>query len=463
MKYFLLCVLFFATFQLSNAEKQWVRKHFRADEHVRAIKCFDSANIAVIVESVGESMIYKSYDAGNTWKNTYRYFHPAHGDSLAMLSVGSFILDSLHYYICMFPQPVIDVSSDGGNTFKRIEFGTISSDKKNYIFDLNMADSLRGYLITRTNIILTQDGWKSFEIYEKPYKFISTNEPSFYIDSVNIALMKQVAGSNLFYKFNTITYEWSTYSNEVLAEEGDFPYTIIDLDFLNDSTIIGAGFQRVNDTTKNIHYDLIWKSTDKGVNWEVIYKKLKNPRFGLEKISFTDSLRGIAGGNGAKYMLTEDGGKTWKYVILMDYLYASSQNCTYCGDYPIAWFPSGGIFRYEDVTGITEGILEEINIKPYQTKTEYYLEIHDPKSREYEIIFSDANGKQILTQTLNTAIAANTSPIDLNSLNSGTYFYMITCNNSLISTGKFVNAREQKIIIISGTNKLNSGKFIIVK
>jgi hypothetical protein len=93
------------------------------------------------------------------------------------------------------------------------------------------------------------------------------------------------------------------------------------------------------------------------------------------------------------------------------------------------------------VTGITEGILEEISIIPYQTATEYHLEINDPKSREYEIIFSDANGKQILTQKLNTAIAANTSQIDLNSLNSGTYFYMITCNNSLISTGKFVNAR----------------------
>ncbi len=441
MKYFILCVLFFATFQLSNAEKQWVRKHYEANEDVMALKTIDSTKIIAIIAGAGESMIYKSFDSGNTWENTYRYYHPAHGDSLAMLSVGSFILDSLHYYICMFPQPVIDVTSDGGNTFQRIEFGTISADKKNYIYGLNMADSLRGYLITRTNIILTQDGWKSFEVYNKPYEYIETNKPSFYIDSVNVAMIKQIAGSNLFYKFNTMTYEWSKYSNEVFAKEGDLPYTIIDIEFLNDSIIMGAGFQGINDPNKNIHFDLIWKSTDKGVNWEIVYKKLKDPRFGLEEVHFTDSLRGIAGGSGAKYMLTEDGGYSWEYVTLMDYLYASSGNCTYCGDYPIAWFLSGGVFRYEDVTGITEGILEEISIIPYQTATEYHIEINDPKSREYEIIFSDANGKQILTQTLNTAIAANTSPIDLNSLNSGTYFYIITCNNSLISTGKFVNAR----------------------
>ncbi len=441
MKYFIICFLFFATFQLSNAEKQWVKKHFRADEHVEAIKSFDSSKIVAIVESVGESMIYKSYDAGNSWENTYRYFHPAHGDSLAMLSNGSFILDSLHYYICMFPQPVIDISSDGGNTFKRIEFGEISADKNNRICDLHMQDRMVGVVVTLKNIVITKDGWESFIIYDKPYQYIETNKPSFYIDSVNIAFIKQRVGSNLFYKFNINTHEWSEYSIEVQQDENEHPLTILGIEHLSDHVILGAGMQKVKDTTKNIHYDLIWKSTDNGINWEVIYKKLQDPRFGLSEIHFADSLRGIIGGNGGKYMLTEDGGDTWEYATFYDYLYAITGDCTYCGDYPIAWFPSGGIFRYEEVIGITEGILEEISIKPYQTKTEYHLEINDPKSREYEIIFSDANGKQILTQTLNTAIAANTNPIDLISLNSGTYFYMIICNNSLISTGKFVNAR----------------------
>ncbi len=441
MKYFILCIIFFATFQLSNAEKQWVKKHFRSNEKVTAMKVVDSTKLVVLIDHIGFSKVYKSFDSGNSWINTYSYNHVLEGDSVANQLNSSFIYDSLYYYFCMFPQPVIDITSDGGKNFRRVEFGTISSDKKNYIYDLNMKDSLIGVVVTVKNIVITKDGWKSYQVYNKPKAYINTDKPTFFIDSVNIAMIKQLAGSNQFYKFNLNTLEWTEYSIEVKQKENEYPLTIIGVERQSDSVYLGAGFQRVNDTTKNIHYDLIWKSTDKGVTWEVIYKKLKDPRFGLSEVHFTDSLRGIAGGSGAKYMLTEDGGYSWEYVTLMDYLYQSSGDCTYCGDYPIAWFFSGGAFRYEDVTGITEGILEEIKIKPYQTATEYHLEINDPKSREYEIIFSDANGKQILTQTLNTAIATTTNPIDLNSLTSGTYFYMITCNNSLISTGKFVNVR----------------------
>ncbi len=442
MKYIIYLLLCFSSLYVCNAEKQWVKKHYKYQDQVKALKVIDSTKIIAIVENIGSSKIYKSYDAGNSWTNTYSHYYPAYNDSVAMISIGSYILDSLHYYICMFPQPVLDITTDGGQTFSRVEFGTISSDKNNYCLDLSMYNSMKGYLITVYNIMVTSDGWKTFTIYDKPNKFIGTSNPSFFIDSTKIATINGRGISNQFLEFNLETGEWKDYNAEIQPKEGEFPLVISGVDFITDSLGYAAGKQRVNDTTKNIHYGFIWKTMDRGRTWEIIYNELQNPRFGLSQIHFTDSLRAIAGGNGAKYMLTEDGGKTWEYVIFYDYLYAMSQDCVYCGDYPIAWFFSGGAFRYEEVTGITEGIFKEISIKPLQTTSEYYLEIEDPKSREYEIIFSDANGKHITTpQIVNTAISNSSNSIDLTRLSSGTYFYMITCNNSLISTGKFVNVR----------------------
>ncbi len=141
-------------------------------------------------------------------------------------------------------------------------------------------------------------------------------------------------------------------------------------------------------------------------------------------------------------MLTSDGGTTWTYQNLREDLWHSVfWECTYCGEYPIFWVMNAGVFRYEEVTGITEGIFEEIYVSKHQTSSEFSIKIQDPKFRGYEILISDMQGKQIAKQLLNTADSEESIPIDLSGLPQGAYLYLITCNNSLISSGKFVNVR----------------------
>ncbi len=439
MKIIVYLIIFLFVISFTNAEKQWVQKHYDYNENVEAFKVIDSNRIIALVGDAGYARVYKSYDAGNSWNQTNEITFLGHGDSV-FTTTPSYIHDSLNYYFCMMERLVVLKTEDGGETFERLSFGEISSEKTWGMEGIKMYDNNIGCAITFGHVIWTRDNWESYEVVDTPEELYYITDPMFFLDSATIAVKLYRTQSNQFFFFNINDKEWAEYSIEVKPEEGEFTPAIWSAHFLNDTLGIAAGAQRTKDTTIHVFNELIWKTTDKGVHWEIIYKDITYPRFGLDHIDFYEN-KGIACNSG-KIMMSSDYGDTWQYCnIDQQYWRTLFWDCTYCGDYPIVWFGANGAYRYEEVTGITEGIFKEIEVIPHQYNTEFFIEINDPKFRTYEITISDLNGKQISNQTLNTGNSSLSDIIDLNSISNGAFVYFITCNSSLIYTGKFVNVK----------------------
>ncbi len=440
MKIIVHLIIFLFVISFTNAEKQWVQKHYDYNEKVEAFKVIDSNRIISLVGDAGYARVYKSYDAGNSWNKTNEIKFLGHGDSV-LNTMPSYIYDSLNYYFCMLERLVIIKTEDGGNTFERLSFGEISSKKTWGMEGIQMYDNNIGCAITFGHVIWTRDNWESYEVVDTPEELYYITDPMFFIDSASIAVQHYRAHSNQFFFFNINDKEWAEYSIEVKPEEGEFTPAIWGAKFLNDTLAIGVGGQKTAEANTNFYHELIWKTTDKGVHWDIIYKAKTEPLTGLGYLDFYEN-NGIATSCDGKIMLTSDYGNTWDYCIgPLEYIPALFADCTYCGEYPILWNSFGGAFRYEEVTGITEGIFEEIEVIPHQYNSEFFIEINDPKFRTYEITISDLNGKQISNQTLNSGNSSLSDIIDLNGISNGAYVYFITCNNSLISTGKFVNVK----------------------
>jgi hypothetical protein len=304
-----------------------------------------------------------------------------------------------------------------------------------------MYDKNIGAIVSYYHIISTTNNWKTYKIFKYNDKDTSYySAPMFFIDSANVVMNKSNAYSNSFMQYNIITDEISEYNQEILPPSGENIKEIWDLKFLNDSLAFAVGGQR--DTLHPIYDELIWKTTDKGKHWEVIFENRTEPKFGLENIELVDSLNGMAFGAGGKVLLTSDGGETWEYHNgPREYWLSGFWSSTMCGRYPIIWGQACGVYRLEDAVGVNENILEEIEVRPYQSSTDFFIEIDDPKNRQYDLTIASLDGKIILEEDINTISQSISTPLNLLNLNSGAYVYVVNCGDILVSTGKILNVR----------------------
>jgi photosystem II stability/assembly factor-like uncharacterized protein len=178
-------------------------------------------------------------------------------------------------------------------------------------------------------------------------------------------------------QYEAIRYNYITRTND-----GGKTWHLFELanqETLNDSTILMSDFYFIDKLSgwalgqrKNTkvyprvdNQNLVYKTTDGGYNWEIIWEDEPQTKRRLISISFRDSLFGIASGLEAVLMLTTDGGKSWQDISEKNLKGNQAvQRVAFAGESPIIVSFFDGIMKGYYTTSISEKVESLHNIYP---------------------------------------------------------------------------------------------------
>lgn len=425
----------------AHAEKEWILVHppFDQYEDNMGIYCFDSSKCISFTSSHYLRFINKSSDGGKTWE-LYNDFDFSNSSDPIDRPYRTFVYDSNQFYTLYYDGIAIDKSVNGGETFHRHHFGQLSTIKDYGLDNLIMFSKDKGVALSLGWLLLTEDNWSSYEVVDIPEEYY-LDESMFYIDSNNIAFLNIVLDNdtseyfNQFVKYNTISKEWSLYSNiEKRDNKSEYPI-LRGLSIVNDTIIYACGFQDTG--VADLAYDLVWKSTDKGKTWNRILKQSKDLGFGLMFISFRNEKHGIAVGNWGNIIETTDGGESWFQYPRNTNMSSITSEITWAGSSAIYTSDGKGIYRLETKSEVEELSSNE-KFKVYQSGHNLEIAINDDTYASYEFRLYNSSGQLLQTNRLKSNFGFLFETVELVLLNSGVYYYTLTQNSNNQFKGKLI-------------------------
>ena len=213
---------------------------------------------------------------------------------------------------------------------------------------------------------------------------------------------------------------------------------LVSLIFVNDSLGFACGFQ--NTGIADYNRDLIWKTTNGGIDWIKILDKEISPAFGLDRIEFEDEKHGITIGSWGKLLETKDGGETWEQIPLEKGMRTSISEIAWAGEYFLIHMWGRGIFRLETTTNIKE-IRATENIIVRQADNTLQIAINDETHSEYKLNILDATGTIHHSESIASGVGFLYYDVPLDRLSTGVYLYSLDGNHGIVSTGKFIIVR----------------------
>ncbi len=347
-----LIVLTLLSLPLSLFSSDWVKVEVEGLEKciVESVCCPDSGNCFAVAQYSTFVRLYKSTDKGLTWSvvNQSDPFNEE-GDSQYLINATKGVSPHPDYfYMTFWDAPFMKKSSDGGETFRTIRLDSLTGEYSKKVYDIAMYDSSVGFAVSGDWCFTTHTNWEDFE--KREFKLPSGGYYSpIFLDSVTVVMTYYSSKDEfdfLFVKYDIEKNEWVIFDE--YTSDSEYKHTIQSICFVNDTLGFACGQQLtgIADTA----YDLIYRTTDGGHNWELVLKRLEDPAFGLQDIAFHDEKNGVAVGQFGKIYLTKDGGDTWILSEIPeginDALFAAMV-VTWAGHYPIAGGYLAGIFRYE--------------------------------------------------------------------------------------------------------------------
>jgi hypothetical protein len=418
-----------------------------SNSNVQSINCWDSNNCYSIVQHATKKdygcRIYTSSNNGISWESllSNEYEYPQ------MLNVKAGVSPhSNYYFILSDDNTFLEKSTDGGKTFQIITL----EQNNNYPDKIAMYDTNTGLIINSEAIYTTTDGWDTFESHPKLNNDQVYYSPIF-IDS-NTVVMSYVANIRwndnkgfAFVKFHLNENKWDTISY-FGRDSNNWIDAIKSLCFINDTIGFGCG-TRNTDEHNGQYYDIIYKTTDSGYNWDIIHKEFINPYEGFDNnIAFYDEKNGIAVGHYGKIAMTNDGGETWVYEQTPNEM----DNCRkmlvcWAGQTPLIGTWDGGIFRYEgdffdfpDDTISVKDVFQNEQINVRQEENRLLISIEDELFRKYKLQICDIMGNVVMNEDLQSGVGTLFKPVDISGLSNSVYLFIISTNGLSIKTGKFI-------------------------
>jgi hypothetical protein len=396
---------------------------------VQTISCPDSNNCFALIDHPSTPVLYKSTDQGISWFLIYENDIKRYPALIMGVSP-----DAKNYFFIEDTYLNLWKSSDSGRTFRKIQL----EPDFGYLDNLAMWDSLYSFLTDENNYFTTTDGWETFVKYPK-LSIEQVYYSPIFLDS-NIVVMTYVANIRwndskgfAFVKYHLNEDKWDTISY-FGRDSNNWIDAVKNLYFINDSLGFGCG-TRNTDTLGN-YYDIIYRTTNGGKNWDLIHKEYQYPYKGFyNNISFYDEKNGIAVGFYGKIAMTNDGGETWVYEPVPN----AMDNCRkmlvcWAGRTPLIGTWDAGIFRYEgdffkfpeDTTRVEEKPQVK-GIILYPNPVSDFLYLKNAEQTDNIKILS-ALGIIVLEGDYK-------DKIDLSSLNSGLYF--LKADNQIIKFIKY--------------------------
>ncbi len=399
--------------------------------NVQSIQCYDSNNCYAIVQHATKEdygcRIYFSTDGGKLWDLIETTKH----ESPRILNVKEGVSPNPGYYFVLSDdETFLEKSTDGGKTFK-----TIMLDPDNHYPDnIAMYNTSIGIVINSNSIYKTTDGWETFERHPKLHKNQTYYSPVF-LDSNTVVMSYAspwASSSKLgerFVQYKLKENRWDTLSY-FQKDSGNWFDAMESIYFVNDTLCYASGWRSDKSLPDYDYYDIVYKTTDGGYDWELIHKELENPEKGFFDIAFADENNGVAVGYWGKIARTNDGGETWVYERPEAMEHCRKMLVCWAGRTPLIGTWDAGIFRYEgdffnfpDDTSAVRDETEAKELAIYPNPASDYIEIRNlaPDSspqaeRGVRIAIYDVFGRKVKTS------AKFAERIDVSDLPPGMYF-----------------------------------------
>jgi hypothetical protein len=342
-------------FNLNLIANDWKQVHYEQYQEIESIDCTDSLNCFSFVNHYdgfeGTSWrLYRSSNQGLLWEMIYKAKNIFEQEEPQVIHIKEGISPYPNYYFGVSEDnDQIVKSSDSGKTFKKI----FIAEDSGYLEDLVMYDTLIGFATDYRYYFTTKDGWETYEKYPKLNTDQTYYSPLF-MDSNTVVMTYHARlawndGKGVaFVKYTINENKWDT-----LFYFERNPSIYFDLvksfHFINDTVGFGCGYRSDTALPDGRYYDIIYRTTDGGKDWKLIFKEYNYPWVGFyNNISFHDENNGIAVGYRGKVAMTNDGGETWVYNPLPEeWDHCRKMRVCWAGSYPLIGTWDAGIFRYE--------------------------------------------------------------------------------------------------------------------
>jgi hypothetical protein len=400
MRFYFVIFFLIIIFSMYLNAKDWRQVHpFIKFQYVQAINCPDSNNCFALFNHPGQAIeeagwrLYKSTNQGYSWELKYRAKNIYEQEDPQIFNVAEGLSPHpYYYYVASDDGAILIKSTDGGTTFKKIILDSSNEAMFWELNDLAMYDTLTGFATDRANYFTTKDGWETFNKYPKLNTDQTYYSPLF-MDSNTVVMTYHARlawndGKGVaFVKYTINENKWDT-----LFYFERNPSIYFDLvksfHFINDTVGFGCGYRSDTALPDGRYYDIIYRTTDGGKDWKLIFKEYNYPWVGFyNNISFHDENNGIAVGYRGKVAMTNDGGETWVYNPLPEeWDHCRKMRVCWAGLYPLIGTWDAGIFRYEgnffgllppDTTVNLISTIPEPGTEDVSIDTEIYAKFND--------------------------------------------------------------------------------------
>jgi photosystem II stability/assembly factor-like uncharacterized protein len=444
MKIIILLLILLFSINL-QAQKQWIKKGEYTFENpfgetigfnLSEITCINDTLCFIQADGDLEYILFESRDAGNTWDEVFTQSIKSGEYLLSTPIKGNSTSENNHYFLTY--DGLLLKTKDKGQSLSLIKLDEIEVIP-NRTYRMDMLNDNVGFINNYLNDIwLTNDGWETFERVHLEDKLYLGLQMFFYNDTT---LM--FAGGTLqsedrnLYKYYFTTDSLELVHTFVFGDEFMEDQNIFALDFTDQMNGNAVGSYNTGDGDKVM--DLVYKTTDGGYNWKLIFEQVGNPPFHFNQLKFRDKNYGIAVGGWGKFLLTEDGGDTWDYMAPPDEeeFLPLFMRIDYAGEYPVV-IANNEIYRLENITGLDEYITEGADINIRQTSSELLISIEDENFRRYKLQIVDIQGNIVQESNLSSGVGTFFKPYDISDLGSGVFFYRILTEGLNVRTGNFM-------------------------
>ena len=444
MKIIIVLLIFLFSINL-QAQKKWIKKGEYTWENdfgeiinsnLNEITCVNDTLCFIQADVNLDYVLFESRDAGNTWDEVFvqslyfgEYF-------LSTPNRGTSTNEDQHYFLTY--DGLLLKTKDKGQSLDLLKF-----DEKDEILNLrtlkiDMLNQDIGFVMNIIDYIwLTYDGWDTFERIHLDDKFVIGLDIFYYNDTTLMFSGGNFPGEDRsLYKYHIKSDSLELVHTFVFGDEFIKGQNIFALDFTDQMNGNAIGGYNTGDGDKVM--DLVYKTSDGGYSWKLVFEQVGNPPFNFNQLKFRDENYGIAVGGWGKFLLTEDGGDTWDYMKPPDEDFLSLfMRIDYAGDYPIVT-ADNEIYRLENITGLDEYIAEGANINIRQTNTKLLISIEDENFRQYELQIVNIQGNIVQESNLSSGVGTFFKPYDISNLGSGVFFYRIITEGLNVRTGNFI-------------------------